>query len=42
VRVLLLYLGIVLTWVFYVLAARLLLWRLLLLPGDRSSPGNAP
>ena len=33
-RLLLLVLGIVLTWVFYVLAARLLLWRLLLRSGD--------
>jgi hypothetical protein len=33
-RLLLLVLGIVLTWVFYVLAARLLLWRLLLGAGD--------
>jgi hypothetical protein len=41
-RVLLLILGIVLTWVFYVLAARLLLWRLLLRPGDGSSPANLP
>jgi hypothetical protein len=41
-RVLLLVLGIVLTWGFYVLAARLLLWRLLLRPGDRSSPVDAP
>jgi hypothetical protein len=33
-RLLLLLLGIVLTWLFYVLAARLLLWRLLLRTGD--------
>jgi hypothetical protein len=33
-RVLLLFLGIVLTWMFYVLVARLLLWRLLLRSGD--------
>jgi hypothetical protein len=33
-RVLLLLLGIMLTWVFYVLAARLLVWRLLLRSGD--------
>jgi hypothetical protein len=33
-RLLLLVLGIVLTWLFYVLAARLLLWRLLLRGGD--------
>jgi hypothetical protein len=33
-RLLLLVLGIVLTWVFYVLAARLVLWRLLLHPDN--------
>jgi hypothetical protein len=33
-RLLLLVLGIVLTWVFYVLAARLMLWRLLRHAGD--------
>jgi hypothetical protein len=33
-RLLLLVLGIVLTWLFYVLAARLVLWRLLLRGGD--------
>jgi hypothetical protein len=33
-RVLLLFLGIVLTWMFYVIVARLLLWRLLLRSGD--------
>ena len=42
VRVLLLVLGLVLTWVFYVLAARLLLWRLLLRPSEGSSTANAP
>jgi hypothetical protein len=38
-RLLLLVLGIVLTWVFYVLAARLLLWRLLLSEGDEVEAG---
>jgi hypothetical protein len=38
-RLLLLALGIVLTWVFYVLAARLLLWRLLLRAGDGVESG---
>lgn len=38
-RLLLLVLGIVLTWVFYVLAARLLLWRLLLRAGDEVESG---
>lgn len=38
-RLLLLVLGIVLTWVFYVLAARLLLWRLLLRAGDGAESG---
>ena len=33
-RVLLLFLGIVLTWMFYVIVARLLLWRLLLRSDD--------
>jgi hypothetical protein len=33
-RLLLLVLGILFTWVFYVIAARLLLWRLLLRAGD--------
>jgi hypothetical protein len=36
---LLLVLGIMLTWVFYVLAARLLLWRLLLRAGDEVESG---
>jgi hypothetical protein len=38
-RLLLLVLGIVLTWVFYILAARLLLWRLLLRGGDEVESG---
>jgi hypothetical protein len=38
-RLLLLVLGIVLTWVFYVLAARLLLWRLLLRGSDEVESG---
>jgi hypothetical protein len=38
-RLLLLLLGIVLTWVFYVFAARLLLWRLLLRAGDGVESG---
>jgi hypothetical protein len=38
-RLLLLVLGIVLTWVFYVLAARLLLWRLLPRGGDEVESG---
>jgi hypothetical protein len=38
-RLLLLVLGIVLTWLFYVLAARLLLWRLLLRAGDKIESG---
>ena len=38
-RLLLLVLGIVLTWVFYVLAARLLLWRLLRRAGDGVESG---
>jgi hypothetical protein len=38
-RLLLLVLGIVLTWVFYVLAARLLLWRLLPRAGDEVESG---
>jgi hypothetical protein len=38
-RLLLLLLGIVLTWAFYVLAARLLLWRLLLRAGDGVESG---
>ena len=33
-RLLLLVLGIVITWVFYVLAARVLLWQLVLRSGD--------
>ena len=36
IRLLLLVLGIVLTWLFYVLAARLLLWRLVLRNGVES------
>lgn len=38
-RLLLLFLGIVLTWVFYVLTARLVLWRLLLRAGDGAESG---
>jgi hypothetical protein len=38
-RLLLLIVGIALTWVFYVLAARLLLWRLSLRAGDRVESG---
>ncbi|HEU5304761.1 MAG TPA: hypothetical protein VFU40_08980 [Gemmatimonadales bacterium] len=38
-RLLLLFLGIVLTWAFYVLAARLLLWRLLLRARDGVESG---
>jgi hypothetical protein len=38
-RLLLLVLGIVLTWLFYVLAARLVLWRLLRRPGDGVDSG---
>src|SRR5262245_48679058 len=38
-RLLLLVLGIVLTWVFYVLAARLVLWRLLLHVDDGADAG---
>jgi hypothetical protein len=38
-RLLLLVLGIVLTWVFYAVAARLLLWRLLLRAGDEVESG---
>jgi hypothetical protein len=38
-RLLLLVLGIVLTWVFYILAARLLLWRLLPHAGDEAESG---
>jgi hypothetical protein len=38
-RLLLLVLGIVLTWMFYVLAVRLLLWRLLLDADDRVQSG---
>jgi hypothetical protein len=41
-RLLLLVLGIVLTWLFYVLAARLLLWRLLLRAGDGVDRADAP
>jgi hypothetical protein len=40
-RLLLLVLGIVLTWLFYVLAARLVLWRLLLRTGD-GADSDAP
>jgi hypothetical protein len=39
VRLLLLVLGIVLTWVFYVLVARLLLWRVLLREPDEVESG---
>jgi hypothetical protein len=38
-RLLLLVLGIVVTWVFYVVAARLLLWRLLVRAGDEVESG---
>jgi hypothetical protein len=41
-RLLLLVLGLVLTWAFYVLAARLLLWRLLPRAGDEIESPNAP
>jgi hypothetical protein len=40
-QLLLLVLGIVLTWLFYVLAARLVLWRLLLRTGD-GADSDAP
>lgn len=41
-RVMLLVVGIVLTWLLYVLIARLVLWRLLLRAGDGSSRDGEP